>query len=173
MQPSSTLPQSYVDAVRALQLHLIEQVGELVASLALDKTATPHVAIRESWANVNAKLDWNDEHDHDAGLFPLVGIYYVDSGMGDATAAIGVRLTNPRATPAPKRATVVKDGRELPHEYPFKLRPTEWAGQPHHLGAAGTLALWPANLLHWVPPHVGDRPRVSIAFNIDLDMVKD
>ena len=171
LQPSSALPESHADAVRLLQLHVLEQVGDLVAALRLDSTATPHIAILESWANVNAKLDWNDEHDHATGIFPLVGIYYVDSGMGDAAAPIGVRLTNPRSKPAPKRTTVMKDGRELPLEFPFSLWPTEWAGGAYQLGAAGTLALWPADLKHWVPPHVGDRPRVSVAFNIDVEMV--
>lgn len=171
LQPSSALPQSHADAVRLLRLHILEQVGELVAALRLDNAATPRIAIPESWANVNAKLDWNDEHDHATGLFPLVGIYYVDSGMGDAAAPIGVRLANPRGKPAPKRTTVMKDGRELPLEYPFRLLPTEWAGGARQLGAAGTLALWPADLKHWVPPHVGGRPRVSIAFNIDVEMV--
>jgi hypothetical protein len=46
--------------------------------------------------------------------------------------------------------------------------PAQWSHGA--LGRAGTLALWPAGLRHWVPPHTGGLERVSIAFNVEATL---
>ena len=243
LDPPSTLPRSQSNAIRSLHLHILLQAREFVAAIGLDKVATPYITVRESWANVNHKLDWNDEvslswsldhfnifistmlqgicsiyrysctsstsnirvHSvslffgllqHGHGIVSLAGCYYVDSGINATTTdpsltATGVRLTNPRSKQVGKRTRVLQDGKArykrsqhnlastekisdklpvtqvLPY-YPPGLRSTEWTDAS--LGKAGTLALWPGNVLHWVPPHVGETARVSIAFNIEMSL---
>jgi tetratricopeptide (TPR) repeat protein len=52
--------QKHVDAIRALHVHVLESVKSMISALGLDATDS-HVSIRESWANVNQKHDWNEE----------------------------------------------------------------------------------------------------------------
>jgi hypothetical protein len=115
---------------------------------------------------------------HGHGLVSIAGCYYVHSGVDTDAAApdlttTGVRLSNPRIEEAGrtgKRKRIIKDDKEVPYspELREELQATEWTDSA--LGVAGTLALWPGNVMHWVPPHVGDLQRVSIAFNIELSL---
>jgi tetratricopeptide (TPR) repeat protein len=53
-------PQKHADAIRALHVHVLESVKSMISALGLNATEA-HVSIRESWANVNQKYDWNEE----------------------------------------------------------------------------------------------------------------
>ena len=152
-------------AVKALHLHIMQQVGGFLRALGLPDGSSsanaaageaPFVTIREAWANVNRKGHWNHEHSHGTTVF--AGCYYIDSGFepgggsgseggnGAAAAATGLRLHSP---PPP-------GGGDVEH----------WSTDG--LGKAGTLALWPGTVVHSVPEHTGDGERISIAFNVGL-----
>ena len=54
--------QSQVDAIRALQLHVFNNVNSLLSQMGRPESSkTTRVSVRYSWANVNRKSDWNKE----------------------------------------------------------------------------------------------------------------
>ena len=57
---SAQAPWAHADAIRALHVLVLENVKHFTAELGLDAT-TAHISIRESWANVNQHLDWNED----------------------------------------------------------------------------------------------------------------
>ena len=98
----------------------------------------------EMWANVHERGGWNAPHQHVGGLWS--GIYYVRAPKGsgnvvfmDPRGELGVQ---PMLERAAAHGTVM-----------FPPEP-------------GRLILFPQWLKHYVEPHDGDLPRVSISFNI-------
>jgi tetratricopeptide (TPR) repeat protein len=167
LEQGSIIPGAQGSAVRALRLHIIQQVSAFLKALAPPESITTigdlvvgpeyqvFVSIRESWANVNVKGNWNSAHAH--GKTTLAGCYYVSSGFpygsNDSVQHTGLRFINPMVT---RTTRTYPGGRG------------EWTSEA--LGRAGTLALWPGALHHWVPPHTGDLERISIAFNVELTL---
>ncbi len=103
-----------------------------------------------AWANVNRQGDFNTMHMHPGATWS--GVYYVDDGQSSPDAeATAIHLSDP----CPTRA-----GAFFPEldSSTFLFRP-----QP------GLMILFPSYLPHAVPPHRGDRPRISIAFKVRKD----
>tara|TARA_B110000495_G_scaffold203347_1_gene226660 strand:- start:2732 stop:3892 length:1161 start_codon:yes stop_codon:yes gene_type:complete len=76
---------------------------------------------------------------HNHGINTLSGCYYVDSGYSDEKITPLIFYDN--------------DKNEIIME---------------QLGKEGNLALWDSEIYHSVPKHMGDKPRMSIAFNVNV-----
>jgi len=102
-----------------------------------------------AWANMNEKGDWNAPHEH----LPCTwsGVFYVDAGDGkrDDKRDLGGQI-------------LFFDPMPMGKEW---KRPPNVSYQP----VTGTLLLFPSFLTHMVAPYKGERPRISIAFNLVVD----
>jgi uncharacterized protein (TIGR02466 family) len=99
-----------------------------------------------AWANVNRRGDFNTMHTHPGATWS--GVYYVDHGQSSADAAgTAIHLSDPCPT---------RTGTFFPalSSSTFLFRPTP-----------GLMILFPSYVPHAVPPHQGEHPRISIAFN--------
>ena len=97
--------------------------------------------------NINRSGDFNQAHTHPGATWS--GVYYVDDGG-----------TNPDAEPAPI---------QLYDPYPARTNiffPELSASSVLFNPTPGLMILFPSYVPHAVPPHRGDRPRISIAFNV-------
>ena len=100
-----------------------------------------------AWANVNQRGDFNTVHTHPGATWS--GVYYVDHGEAGAEAeGAALQLSDP-CTPRtnlffPELLTA-----------DFRVRPVP-----------GLMVLFPSYVPHSVAPHRGERPRISIAFNV-------
>jgi uncharacterized protein (TIGR02466 family) len=177
LEKGAILSDAQGSAVRALRQHILRQVSSFLEELAPPKSTTTigslvfgmpqvFVSIRESWANVNVKGNWNSEHAHSKTT--LAGCYYVTSGFlsgsDDSVKHTGLQFINPRLAQTPAVS-------EADHNATHMKAPSylgQWTSEA--LGRAGTLALWPGAVRHWVPPHTGDLERISIAFNVELTL---
>ena len=112
-----------------------------------DTVLEPLNWVLSAWANVNRKGDSNTMHTHPGATWS--GVYYVDDGQSspdeEATAIV---LSDPNPT---RTGTFFPDITGTA----FQIRPRP-----------GLMILFPSYLPHAVPPHRGDRPRISIAFNV-------
>ncbi len=100
-----------------------------------------------AWANVSAPGDFNKMHMHPGATWS--GVYYVDPGE-----------THPSA-----------DGTPLHLSDPNPVRtssffPELFASNVLIKPEPGLMVLFPSYVPHAVLPHRGDRPRISIAFNM-------
>jgi uncharacterized protein (TIGR02466 family) len=103
-----------------------------------------------AWANVNRRGDFNKMHTHPGATWS--GVYYVDSGDTDPAAeGTAIHLTDP----CPTRSSSF---------FPA-LTATNIVFSP----TPALMILFPSYLPHAVLPHTGDRPRISIAFNVRKD----
>ncbi len=164
---------------------VLQQVSKLLGKLGLpdgDREPTggkvPFISIPESWANVNLPGSWNAVHSHGTAVW--AGCYYITSGYGVDDAADGVsasqrrtalRLRDPRVphVELPPHEEAGPMGWPVPDSSYYStemLADNEWSHEA--LGAAGTLALWPATVRHWVPEHSGSTKRISVAFNVQV-----
>ena len=102
-----------------------------------------------AWANINYKGDWNAPHEHMPCTWS--GVFYVDAGE-------------------PKTAD---DDRSLEGKVMF-FDPMplgrEWKRAPtiNYQPVSGTMLLFPSFLTHMVAPYFGDKPRISLAFNMNV-----
>lgn len=103
-----------------------------------------------AWANVNRPGDGNEVHTHPGATWS--GVYYVDPGTSDP-AAEGASIS--LSDPSPLRTQV--------------FFPTLSSASVRFRPVPGLMILFPSYLPHSVPPHRGDRPRISIAFNVRKD----
>lgn len=131
------------------------------------------VQLTRIWANVNTFSDFNNPHTH--GAAHVSGVFYVDTG-GDADAAL--ELLDPRLNLRGSSAAVLADRRR--HNRTAAAATVDGGDRP--LPAAvwqagrgrlvpvqpGLVVVFPAWLPHWVHPHAGKRPRVSISFNLNV-----
>ncbi len=100
-----------------------------------------------AWANVNRPGDFNNMHTHPGATWS--GVYYVDHGESDAQAeGTALHLSDP----SPLRGNLF---------FP-ELLSADFQVKP----VPGLMVLFPSYMPHAVPPHRGDRPRISIAFNV-------
>jgi uncharacterized protein (TIGR02466 family) len=103
--------------------------------------------ILSAWANVNHRGDSNNLHTHPGATWS--GVYYVDHGESSPDAAgTALHLFDPN----PARANIF---------FP-ELSNTDVLFKPE----PGLMILFPSYIPHAVPPHRGDRPRISVAFNV-------
>ncbi len=120
---------------------------------------------------MNKNGDLNLPHAHDP--VAIAGVYYVSPGFNHSSdvGTGGVHFLRPGTSNDDILQNVVmatqldQNGLTLPPIAPYD---GHWTSPK--LGRAGTLALWPGRLRHWVPPHSGDELRTSIAFNVELTL---
>ena len=100
-----------------------------------------------AWANVSRRGDFNKMHTHPGATWS--GVYFVDHGESSPDAegtALHLSDPNPARTniffPAMSSSSIL-------------IKPDP-----------GLMVLFPSYLPHAVLPHRGDRPRISIAFNV-------
>jgi len=137
-------------AGRTLAKHMYELADEATRRV-LAEAGQPLRPMRwtlSAWANVNTDGQFNRVHTHPGSTWS--GSYYVDPG--DPPAA------NPQGTPIAFFDPC--QGRANTFLHPqvpnfITLRP-----EP------GLMVLFPGYLPHMVYPHLGGRPRISIAFNL-------
>ena len=92
------------------------------------------------WANINTKGDSNRPHNH--GVMGLSGVLFV-------TEAPGLVLYNP--------------ARECLLE--LNLHSSHIIN-----GKSGEIVVFPSTILHWVEPSKSDDPRITVAFNIIVNI---
>ena len=135
---------------------LMEMVKEGAARLTshfaagMDESLLRNWRIKSCWSNVNPAGGYNQPHHHIAGNTLLSGFYYVD--IGDC--------------PDPRYA-----GRTIFQDRSGVARPTSENADPFSreyavVPRAGTMALSPAALFHYVEPYRGNGLRISVAFNL-------
>ena len=98
------------------------------------------------WANANDRGHSNALHEHVDQEWALSGVLYLDDG-GDASCGLVFHSPLPPTTSEA--------------EEPMSDRAHVAIAPP----SAGMSIVFPSWLGHWVPPHCGDRTRLSIAFN--------
>lgn len=107
-----------------------------------------------AWANVSRKGDFNGSHHHVGGFWS--GVYYVSAGGdGEQVGAIAFR--------SPGQGGVVASNIEAPRALQNAFR-QELRLRPH----PGLMLLFPSWVEHWVEPHAGPEPRISVAFDISF-----
>jgi uncharacterized protein (TIGR02466 family) len=100
-----------------------------------------------AWANINRRGHYNNIHTHPSATWS--GVYYVDHGESNPAAEqTSIHLYDPN----PARTNIFFPDLQTTN---FRFRP-----EP------GLMILFPSYVPHAVPPHQGDRPRISIAFNL-------
>ncbi len=105
----------------------------------------------EAWFNVNNPGGFNELHNHGRPPSVWSGIYYVDLGTDD---------------PALSGRTVFENCHKLPHPAQQRFNFTA----PHVMVPnPGLMLLFPASFFHRVEKHLGDRPRITVAFNFSHD----
>ena len=92
------------------------------------------------WANINQKGDSNRPHNH--GVMGLSGVLFV-------TEAPGLVLYNPA-----KECLLELN---LPSSHIINGKP-------------GEIVVFPSTILHWVEPSKSDDPRITVAFNIRVNI---
>lgn len=102
--------------------------------------------VPDGWINVNPKGAYNSPHDH-PGCF-WSGVYYVQLPK-DAGEASAIEFLSPHEV--------------LPHNGIITAAIT--ADKRRVRPSAGTVLIFPSQLMHWVHPNESDEDRVTIAFN--------
>ncbi len=128
--------------------HMHEMVEEATGRLYAEFAQAPQAArwIFSAWANINRRGDFNQMHTHPGATWS--GVYYVDHGETNPDAdGTAIQLSDP----CPPRTNIFFPELSASNIL-FKPEP-------------GLMILFPSYVPHAVPPHQGDRPRISIAFN--------
>jgi uncharacterized protein (TIGR02466 family) len=133
--------------------HMREMTKEATLRLHAEfgiKPPEPLVWTLSAWANVNRQGDFNNMHTHPGATWS--GVYFVDSGSSNPGAGdTALQLSDPNST----RTNIF---------FPELLSATvRVSPEP------GLMVLYPSYVPHAVPPHQGDRPRISIALNVRKD----
>jgi uncharacterized protein (TIGR02466 family) len=103
--------------------------------------------VLSAWANINRRGDFNQVHTHPGATWS--GVYYVDRGESNPDAeGTAIHLYDP----CPARTNIFFPELSASNVL-FKPEP-------------GLMILFPSYMPHDVLPHRGDRPRISIAFNV-------
>jgi uncharacterized protein (TIGR02466 family) len=112
-----------------------------------------------AWANVNSTGHGNEFHTHPGSFWS--GTYYVDDGGIAENPGWGgeFEIQDPRGVAPAMYAPLLA----------FNIPGGLTAGASEVISPrAGTLLLFPAWLSHAVRPYLGDRQRISIAFNLSV-----
>jgi uncharacterized protein (TIGR02466 family) len=140
---------------------LLDAARELATRMTSDRAGRPvRIAWKtNAWANVNRKGHGNEFHTHPGAYWS--GTYYVDDGgIGDDHELDGAfEIQDPRgvapAMYAPRLGFAVPGGQS--------------AGASELIfPKSGQLILFPSWLQHAVRPYLGERVRISIAFNFSI-----
>ena len=131
---------------------LVERIRAMTRDLVYETVDNPLEAHLENWeieawANINRRGNYNSAHIHEP-KFVWSGVYYVDPGDVDPPSG-DIKFED--------RSGVAKE--VLRNADPFER---EVAVRPE----AGLMIMFPVTLFHYVEPYLGQRPRISIAFNL-------
>ena len=129
--------------------HMSDMIEEATRRLYAEfsRPAQPTSWILSAWANVNRRGDFNEVHTHPGATWS--GVYYVDRGESNPDAeGTAIHLYDPY----PARANIF---------FP-ELSTSNLLFKPE----PGLMILFPSYVPHAVPPHRGDRERISVAFNV-------
>ena len=134
--------QALIERAVALVNHA---TGQLLQHYGTQEEIGWKVAI---WANVNRRGQYNQIHIHPGSTWS--GVYYVDAGE--------------RPTDQPHNGVLTFINPNLASAATFfpKTLPNRIAVTPE----AGRMVLFPSYLQHLVHPYWGERPRISVAFNV-------
>lgn len=105
----------------------------------------------DAWANINRSGDYNIAHTHPNCMWS--GCYYVTPGKPDPNVTWNglIELFDPREAANYVQVTnTVLDARTLIENVP------------------GRMLFWPSWIRHMVHPYIGDGPRISVAFNVNV-----
>ncbi len=131
-------------------MHAMVEEATLRLYAEYERPPEPLSWILSAWANVNQRGDYNNMHTHPGATWS--GVYYVDHGETTPDAeGTAIHLYDPNAA-----RTNVFFPDLSGSDVVFKPEP-------------GLMILFPSYVPHAVPPHRGDRPRISIAFNVRKD----
>jgi len=138
--------------VAELMAMVKESAARLTSHFAagMDERLLRNWQIKSCWSNVNPVGGYNQPHHHIAGNTLLSGFYYVDIGDCPDPSYAGRTIFQDRSGVA---RPVSVDGDLFSREYAVIPR-------------AGTMALFPAALFHYVEPYQGNGMRISVAFNL-------
>jgi uncharacterized protein (TIGR02466 family) len=145
-------------AARQLLKFAVDIAGQITIDRASKQPVQPAWKAM-MWANINRNGHSNAHHIHPAAFWS--GVYYVDDGGIAASPTLGGELDflDPRgAAPAmyaPHLGFISPGGVSLGANE--LVRPQ-----------TGVMFLFPAWLSHGVRPYLGDRTRISVAFNLGL-----
>ena len=131
--------KSLMNSLNTFHLYILVNVFQYVKSVLRPKNNNYYFTLDGDWINISKKTNFNNIHNH--GINTISGCYYIDSGYTDKT----------------------KNTSLLFHNNENKL-----SNNHSLLGIEGTLALWDSNIYHSVPPHKGDKERISYAFNVNI-----
>ena len=140
---------------------LLDATRELATRLTSDRAGKP-VRISwktNAWANVNRRGHGNEFHTHPGAYWS--GTYYVDDGGIAADHALGgaFEIQDPRGVAPAMYAPLLG----------FAVPGGQSAGASELLfPQSGQFLLFPSWLQHGVRPYLGDRTRISVAFNFSL-----
>jgi uncharacterized protein (TIGR02466 family) len=137
------------DAGKQLIRHMYELADEMTRRVLVEYSQPPRQMrwTLHAWANLNPPGGFNRVHTHPGSTWS--GTYYVDTGdPADDDQGTPIHLFDP----CQGRTNTL-----LPPMVPssFLIRPDP-----------GLMILFPSYLPHMVFPHRGNRPRISIAFNL-------
>ena len=125
---------------------LRDVVAGAIVALHPDNAALPGMNL-VGWANRLGRGDAFSPHVHSAAWS---GVYYADAGDSGAAGGL-LLLRDPRAGAHMVESPTSRfDG-----ACSFQIAPE-----------TGLLVVFPSWLMHWVSPYDGERPRVSISFNV-------
>jgi uncharacterized protein (TIGR02466 family) len=140
---------------------LLDATRELATRLTSDRAGKP-VRISwktNAWANVNRRGHGNEFHTHPGAYWS--GTYYVDDGGIAADHALGgaFEIQDPRGVAPAMYAPLLG----------FAVPGGQSAGASELIfPQSGQFLLFPSWLQHGVRPYLGDRTRISVAFNFSL-----
>lgn len=102
--------------------------------------------VPDGWINVNPTMAYNTPHEH-PGCF-WSGVYYVQM-PANAGEGSHIEFLSPHEV--------------LPHNGSIKAAIT--ANKRRIRPSAGTVLIFPSQLVHWVPPNESKEERITVAFN--------
>ncbi len=140
---------------------LLDAARGLATRLTCDRAGKPvRIAWKtNAWANVNRKGHGNEFHTHPGAFWS--GVYYVDDGGIGEDPSLGgeFEMQDPRGVAPAMYAPLLA----------FNVPGGHSAGASELISPrSGQMVLFPSWLLHAVRPYLGDRQRISIAFNFSL-----
>lgn len=146
---SNTLHLTRHQDTRWLIMRLLQVSTNIIKSFEGERSFKD-IRMVAAWANINYRGDWNAPHEH----LPCTwsGVFYADAGEYQEGA--------------PENDL---DGQLLFFD-PLPLG-QEWKRPPvsGYKPRTGTMLLFPSFLTHMVAPYHGEKPRISIAFNMVVD----
>ncbi len=152
---------------------LYDAVERAALALAAAMAHAPRLeaqVVRQAWANVSRRGNYNKIHDHPD--WHLSAVYYVEAGQSDPDAppqSGWIEFVDPRG------ALGAGDPPGIDPDKPVRL-PTQGGALFGNVFAlpprAGGLLVFPSWLRHWVHPYAGPGARISLAFNLRLESVR-